>query len=180
MNPLPVPSKWIGWALAGLCAVCFALALTCPAPSPHDPAVLTHATDTRKRAVAVDDSVRSRAKIAHASSNIRVKLLQPLRARITLTPNAVIVDGRDSLSGVGVGVVAKVLASQDTALASLEHTVATQDTALHADSLALRASLHETDVAKSLIPSKWSRVVTAAKWLAVGIGTGYVLHAVVR
>jgi hypothetical protein len=178
VNPIPVPSKWIPWAVALACVVAFTLALVWPHPSP-DTHALVIAHDSTVHAVAHMDSVRSRVKIAHAISNLRVKQLPALRDRVALTPNAVLVDGRDTLSGPAVGVIAHLVAAQDSTIAALEATVAVQDSALVADSLALHASLHETDVARALIPSKWQRVQTAARWGVIGGAVALVVRAVV-
>lgn len=178
-STIPVPSKWIPWAVAGCGVVVFGLALACPTPSPHDPAALTHATHVRKEAVAVYDSAKRVVKVAHAQSNLRVKQLPALRQRVALTPNAVLVDHHDTLSGPGVGVIAKVIAAQDSTIVALEQTVAVQDTALAAADTALAASLHETDVARSLIPSRWQRVQTAARWGVIGGAVALIVRAVV-
>lgn len=156
----------------------FAVALSCHRPTPGQPSTLTIAHDSTVHAVAIMDSVRSRVRVAQARANIRVKSLAPLRARITLTPNAVLVDGADTLAGPGVGVLGKVIAAQDTTITTLTHLVAVQDTALHADSVALDASRRETQVAVSLIPSTWQRVTTAATWTGVGVLGGLLLHLV--
>lgn len=176
MTPYPLPSKWIPWGVAALAVI--ALALTCHPSPTRSTHALTVAHDSTVHAVASMDSVRSRVKIARAQSNIRVKTLAPLRERVTLTPNAVLVDGQDTLTGPGVGVIGKVIASQDTVIQALGHTVAVQDTALVADSLALQASLHETTVARSLIPSRWTQVKTATKWGVIGGAVALLVHAV--
>jgi len=124
----------------------------------------------------VKDSVDSRVKVAHARTAIQVKRLAPLRERVVVTPNAVLVDGRDTLSGPGVGVVAQVITQQDTVISRQRDLIAVQDTALAAGDSALAASLHETEVATSFIPSRTQRLVTAVKWTAVGAVAVLALH----
>lgn len=178
MTPtIPVPWRGIPWVVAFVAAVCFAVALLWPHPHP-DTRTLVVAHDVTVHAVAHMDSARKAVKVAHAQSNLRVKTLAPLRSRVALTPNAVLVDGHDTLSGPSVGVVAKVMAAQDSTISALEATVAAQDTALVADSRALQAARHETDVARSLIPSRWQRIQTAARWTVVGAASALALHAV--
>lgn len=180
MTPtIPLPWRGIPWVVAFAAAACFAVALLWPHHGP-DSHALAVAHDSTVHAVAHMDSARKEAKVAHAVSNLRVKQLAPLRERITITPNAVLVDGRDTLSGPSVGVVAKVLAADDSTISALEATVAAQDTALVADSLALMAARHETDVARALIPSRWQRVQTAARWSVIGGAVALVAHAVLR
>jgi hypothetical protein len=130
--------------------------------------------------VAVYDSAKHDVKVAHAQSNLRVKRLPALRDRITLTPNAVLVDGRDTLSGPGVGVIAQLIAAQDSTITALERTVATQDTALAEADTALAASEAETKAAVALIPSKWQRVQTAVKVGGASIVVWEIGKAIVR